>query len=444
MHTDLQLLSRYHRHGDAEAFQSLVRAHAGMVHATAQRITRDAALAQDVAQETFLALAHSSGSAIRSVGAWLHHVAWQKAKNLVRGEVRRETYESAAAAQLTAAGQASWWAELEPLIDEVLADLPEPDRTLLIEHYLEGHTQQELARRHGLSQSTVSRQLEEALRLLRGRLRSRGVIGGAALASIFSAQSAQAAPPSLSVALGKMAISGVGASPALLTSTATLTPLLVMSTPKILLSLAAVVTLATAPLVYEWRHPTPPPAAPPKAPDPKTVAAAKPKPAKMSARDAEAFDQLFGGKTDRREHARSLVDDYLAAHPGKSLLELAADPALTSRLAPLMQQMFTQPEVGKKFGEAMEFAMKMKGLHPSPRTRVSFNMGDGFLNTESQAERYLGAILSNDAGAMAQLFTDIMNEAAAEMALDPGIEKSSSGVSIQQTPEPAPAAGRED
>ena len=443
MHTDLQLLSRYHRHGDAEAFQSLVREHAGMVHATAQRITRDKALAQDVAQETFLALAHSSGSAIRSVGAWLHHVAWQKAKNLVRGEVRRETYECAAA-HLSTGGDPSLWVELEPLIDEALADIPEQDRELLIEHYLEGHTQQELAHRLGLSQSTVSRQLEEGLRLLRGRLKSKGVLGGASLASIFSTQASQAAPPSLSAALGKIALSGVGASPTLFTGTVTLTPLLAMSTTKLLFSIAAVATLATAPLVYQLRSPAPLPAAPPTTPAPKAAATAKPKPAKPSSREAEAFDQLFGGKTDRREHARALVDDYLAAHPGKSLLELAADPALTSRLGKLMEQMMTQPEVGKKFGEAMEFAMKMKGLHPSPRTRVSFNIGEGFLHSESQAERYLGAILSNDAAAMAQLFTDMMNEAAAEMALDPGIEKSSSGVSIQQTPDPTAAAAKED
>ena len=60
METDLHLLSRYHRHGDAEAFRSLVESHAGMVHATASRVTRDTMLAQDVSQETFLALARNS------------------------------------------------------------------------------------------------------------------------------------------------------------------------------------------------------------------------------------------------------------------------------------------------------------------------------------------------------------------------------------------------
>lgn len=57
MDTHLHLLSRYHRHGDADAFGVLVRDHAGMVFATARRITGDAALAEDVALSVVAAAA---------------------------------------------------------------------------------------------------------------------------------------------------------------------------------------------------------------------------------------------------------------------------------------------------------------------------------------------------------------------------------------------------
>lgn len=97
METDLHLLSRYHRQGDAEAFRNFVQSYAGMVHSTASRLTRDELPAQDVAQETFPVLARSSGTGIQSVGAWLHHVAWQKARDVVRGESRRRNNEAAAA-----------------------------------------------------------------------------------------------------------------------------------------------------------------------------------------------------------------------------------------------------------------------------------------------------------------------------------------------------------
>lgn len=98
MDTHLQLLTRYHRHGDAEAFTALVRDHAGMVFATAKRVTGDAALAEDVAQETFLELARSAQGTVKLVAAWLHRVAWRKACNTLRGETRRLRHEQDASA----------------------------------------------------------------------------------------------------------------------------------------------------------------------------------------------------------------------------------------------------------------------------------------------------------------------------------------------------------
>lgn len=53
MNTPLHMLSCYQRHGDADAFCALVRNLAGMVFATAKRVTGSAALAEDMAQETF-------------------------------------------------------------------------------------------------------------------------------------------------------------------------------------------------------------------------------------------------------------------------------------------------------------------------------------------------------------------------------------------------------
>jgi hypothetical protein len=132
-----------------------------------------------------------------------------------------------------------------------------------------------------------------------------------------------------------------------------------------------------------------------------------------------------------------LVDEYRAAHPGVSVIELAKDPALTPKLQALMQKMMTAPgEQGKAFGDAMELAMKVKGIKPSPNANISLNLGESIMTTESRAERYLGAILSDDAKALAQLFADVVNEAAVEMALDPGADKSSSGVSISKGPLP--------
>ncbi|RBP45430.1 RNA polymerase sigma factor (sigma-70 family) [Roseimicrobium gellanilyticum] len=243
MKTDLALLQRYHHHGDAGAFAELVRTHAGMVYATAQRVTRDAALAEDVAQEAFLKLARASHQTIDCVGAWLHHVTRQRACDAIRSKVTRQRYEPAAEHWHDTAREASW-AEIEPLVDEVLDALPEELRSLLVEHFLEQRAQQEIARRMGVSQSTVSRKLETALQALREGLAKKGVLCGAGLAGLLITQSAHATPGTLVTSLNKIGMTGAGTSA--VGSIATSSTLLTMTaTTKILFAAgtAAVVSI---------------------------------------------------------------------------------------------------------------------------------------------------------------------------------------------------------
>jgi hypothetical protein len=77
----------------------------------------------------------------------------------------------------------------------------------------------------------------------------------------------------------------------------------------------------------------------------------------------------------------------------------------------------------------------MKGLKPGPQVGLNLSIND-IVNTESQAERYLGAVLTDDAHALSDLFSDIVNEASVELAIDPGAEKTSNGVSVREGPLP--------
>ena len=135
MIADFQLLTRYHDQGNAHAFRELVQAHASMVFATARRITQDASLAEDVAQETFIELARAGRGISESVAAWLHKVAWRRACNAVRSEVTRRRYETAATEQWQAQHEVTW-EELEPVFDEAMQELPANQRSVLIEHFL--------------------------------------------------------------------------------------------------------------------------------------------------------------------------------------------------------------------------------------------------------------------------------------------------------------------
>lgn len=224
MHTDLQLLSRYHQQGDGLAFRDLVQAHAGMVFATARRITRDEAMAEDVAQETFLQLARQSLQITQSVAAWLHRVAWNRACNAVREDsTRRRKEQEAAHAESTSESEASW-AEVEAELDAVIDDLPDNLRAPLVMHFLQSRSQYEIAADMGVSQSTVSRAVESGLAELRSRLRSRGLICGAGLAVMLADQASMAAPVALLNSLAKLGMSGIGA--ATVGSTATGIPML--------------------------------------------------------------------------------------------------------------------------------------------------------------------------------------------------------------------------
>ena len=179
----------------------------------------------------------------------------------------------------------------------------------------------------------------------------------------------------------------------------------------------------------------------PVAPQPVPVVVAEQKAApaqkatKPAMSDAEMFEMLFGKGSDKFTAARKAVDEQRARHPGKSMRELALDPALIGRMATLMATMSKNPDEFKGLAEAAHFAMQMKGLKPGPQTGVNLNLND-ILSTDSEAERYLGAVLTDDARALSDLFSDIVNEAAVEMAIDPARNAASSGVSVKQGPLP--------
>ena len=430
MLSDFQHLQRYATTGDAHAFRELVQAHGPMVHATALRVTQNATVAEDVAQETFLELARKAGGITQSVAAWLHRVAWNRACDAVRRETTRKRVEDAMAEAWHTDREATW-PEIEPHVDEALNELAQELREVLVLYFLEGRRQVEIARRLGMNQATVSRAIERGISAMREALRTRGVIAGAGLAALFATQPAQAMPAALTASLGKLSVSGVGLPAAATVSSSTLltTTLITMtSTTKILLGSAVI----AAGSYFLLRQPIP------SAPAP-VVEAVKPKPSPKQSMpkfsDEEIFEQLFGKDTDKLSNARKAVDEHMAQHPGKTLRELALDPALSGRMATLMATMSQSPDEFKGLTEAAHFAMQMKGLKPGPHVGVNFSIND-IVRTESQAERYLGAVLTDDAHALSDLFSDIVHEAAGELALDPGADKTSNGVSVREGPPP--------
>ena len=90
--SDQDLLREYAQGGSDAAFSELTRRYVDLVYTAALRLVRDSALAEDVSQSVFLALAKNCRNLakIARLPAWLHQTTHHVAANAVRCEVRRQ------------------------------------------------------------------------------------------------------------------------------------------------------------------------------------------------------------------------------------------------------------------------------------------------------------------------------------------------------------------
>lgn len=207
MRTDQLILQDYLATRDGEAFSELVRRHAAMVFGTCRRVLGDRSLAEDAAQETFLHLLRHPAEVTGSLVGWLHAVAHGKAVDLVRREAAQGRRKQQAL--LPPPEPERPWAEISPILDQVLAELPAEQREVLVGHYLQGANQVDLASQLGVSQPTVSRRLQAGLAALRERLSARGVVHSVAVVALALDKGAlTSVPMTLTNELGKMALAG--------------------------------------------------------------------------------------------------------------------------------------------------------------------------------------------------------------------------------------------
>jgi RNA polymerase sigma factor (sigma-70 family) len=195
---DGELLNRFTRERDGGAFAALVRRHGPMVWGVCRRVLGHAEDAEDAFQATFLVLARKAAALSRPerLGNWLYGVAYRTALKARTARSRRHAHERAAAQADIGSPEDRAQRDLWPVLDEELGRLPDKYRTALVLYYLEGLTQEEIARRLGCPRQTVATRLARACRRLHGRLVRRGVtLSAAALALALSADALRAAPP---------------------------------------------------------------------------------------------------------------------------------------------------------------------------------------------------------------------------------------------------------
>ena len=166
------------RAGERE-FASLVRQHQAMVFSVAWHFLRDRALAEELAQEVFLALYQHLGTleSPEHILFWLRKVTTHRALDVARGRQRRPMVRLEDAPEpvaVTPQGDPMLGAALRKLV----AALPAKARMVVVLRYQEDLDPMEIAAILGIPIGTVKSQLQRALALLRGKLsRSRGEVG---------------------------------------------------------------------------------------------------------------------------------------------------------------------------------------------------------------------------------------------------------------------------
>jgi RNA polymerase sigma factor (sigma-70 family) len=197
--TDAQLLERYVRSREDVAFAALVHRHGPMVWGVCRRVLRSHQDAEDAFQATFLVLVRKAASLVSRelVANWLYGVAQQTALKARATTARRGMRERQVSAMPEPVVERQELRDdLQALLDQELACLPDRYRAVIVLCDLEWQTRKEVAAHLHLPEGTVASRLATARAMLAKRLARHGLpVSAVALAAVLAATTASASVP---------------------------------------------------------------------------------------------------------------------------------------------------------------------------------------------------------------------------------------------------------
>jgi RNA polymerase sigma-70 factor (ECF subfamily) len=158
-------LIRAAQHGSEEALAELYSAHWARAHRAAYLVVHDAAAAEDIAQDAFLAAVDALDrfDRRRPFGPWLHRIVINRAIDWARREaLRRKVAEPDSQASSEGPAEA-----VGGDLMEALAQLPAEQRAVVVLRHLLDYTPGEIAKMLDLPRGTVNSRLRRSLDRLR-------------------------------------------------------------------------------------------------------------------------------------------------------------------------------------------------------------------------------------------------------------------------------------
>jgi RNA polymerase sigma factor (sigma-70 family) len=198
---DATLLRAYAETRTEAAFGELVRRHLdGVYSAALRRVGGDAHLAQDVAQQVFVALARQAPRLLQHeyLVGWLYATTRNIAANAARLERRRKLREQEAYAmeqQCRDERPGSDWSRISPVLDGAIDEMREADRRALLLRFIERKTFAAVGQSIGASENAARMRVERALEKLRRTLLRHGITSTAGALEIILTQNAVRAAP---------------------------------------------------------------------------------------------------------------------------------------------------------------------------------------------------------------------------------------------------------
>ncbi len=217
-HTDQELLETYNRDGSESAFRDLVERHINLVHSAAVRESRgNDSLAQDITQAVFTELAIRSDK-LRghpALAGWLYTCVRRMAANVRRAEDRRQRREQEAMTMSELLGQDTadpLWQQVRPVLDDVMHELNDADRTAVVLRFFEGQSLKQVGAALGLNENAARMRVERSLEKLRDLLARRGAKSTATtLAAALAVGAAMTAPSALAATVASGALTSAAA-----------------------------------------------------------------------------------------------------------------------------------------------------------------------------------------------------------------------------------------